>query len=131
MLKGKPEIKILKIPNTPPSLNEYARFGRMGLWRCHTEWKKMIWALCNESGNRIPRPCKFVKLEADIYFTVKRRRDETNYSATLWKLVLDGLVVAGIIPDDTAKFVEVSGTIGMLTKAEYPHTVVRMECYLS
>jgi len=119
------------IPFVPPSLNVYARYNRWEMHECHAIWKQAVWSLCNESGNRMPRPCKRIEIKADLYFIQKRRRDETNYSATLWKLLLDGLVITGIIPDDTAQFVKVANDIKMIDDGEREKTVVHIDCYLS
>lgn len=123
------EERTIVIPFVPPSLNVYSRYSRWDLNRCHKRWKLAVWGLCNESGNRVPRPCRRIELSAVLYFTEKRRRDETNYSATLWKLLLDALVITGIIPDDTADFVKVSNDLPMLVDKK-ERTVVKIKCDL-
>ena len=130
-MRSKPLKARIVVPSTPPSLNAYARYDRWWLSKVHNDWKRMVWALCNESGNRVPRPCKFVRVtSAKIYFEQKRRRDETNYSATLWKLFLDGLVAAQVIPDDTSDFIKVPGEVKLLVDKK-PRSEIMLDCYLS
>lgn len=70
-------------------------------------WRDTVFYLAKE--NRLPtliagRPC-------DIRFTIpvpdKRRRDPHNYVGSVCKWAIDGLVLAGCWPDDTAEFVTV------------------------
>lgn len=50
------------------------------------------------------KPIKNCELKFIFYFKDKKRRDIDNYSATV-KMVIDGLVHAGIIQDDSYVFV--------------------------
>lgn len=58
---------------------------------------------------------------ATIPFDVARRRDPHNYSGTVLKSIVDGLVLAGCWPDDTPEFVrtlEPLLTVGRLVVVE-------------
>jgi crossover junction endodeoxyribonuclease RusA len=46
-----------------------------------------------------------VKLYATVYFPDQRRRDLDNYFPGVFKPALDGLVAAGVIPDDDTRYV--------------------------
>jgi Holliday junction resolvase RusA-like endonuclease len=80
----------------PPSNNKF--IGRNVRWK-YQEVKKMwaekIFFLCR------PRPSKPLTksvVTLTYYFCDKRRRDPDNYSG---KMILDGLVRAGILQDDS------------------------------
>ena len=40
-----------------------------------------------------------------IPFTQNRRRDPHNYCGTVLKAIIDGLVHAGVVPDDTPEWI--------------------------
>jgi Holliday junction resolvase RusA-like endonuclease len=82
------------IPRTPPSLNKYA--GRENVWD-YREQKALWKQLCNVYCRPRPKePPRFALVILTFYFKDKRRRDADNYQ----KMILDGLVGAGIIQDD-------------------------------
>ena len=82
------------IPRTPPSLNKYA--GRENVWD-YREQKALWKQLCNVYCRPKPKePPRFALVILTFYFKDKRRRDADNYQ----KMILDGLVGAGIIIDD-------------------------------
>jgi len=90
------------IPDLPPSNNVYLRLHWAKQQRVKQDWERWIWALVNQSKNRCPRPLGRVEIRAVCFFPLHRRRDRDNFTATLAKFVQDGLVKAGIIPDDDA-----------------------------
>lgn len=82
------------IPRVPPSLNKYA--GRENVWE-YREQKALWKQLCNVYCRPRPKePPRFALVVLTFYFKDKRRRDADNYQ----KMILDGLVAAGIIVDD-------------------------------
>lgn len=89
---------IYTIPEVPPSLNRF--YGRQNSREYQAEkrrWKELVWACCWEAG--IPRaPVCRALVELKYYFPDRRRRDPDNYSG---KLILDGLVAARVIFDDS------------------------------
>ena len=87
----------LIIPMTPPSANLYIRHHWATRAKLRDEWHLAVWALCNEA--RVT-PLDICTINCTVYFKDQRRRDEPNFRLTLDKLVLDGLVRCGIIPDD-------------------------------
>ena len=89
------------IEDVPPSNNKF--IGRNNIWEYQEYkklWQKYILMLC------LPRPEKPIKrarVIIDYYFKDKRRRDPDNFSG---KMILDGLVRAGILEDDSFNNIE-------------------------
>lgn len=55
-----------------------------------------------------PRDARIpVTIRVDIPFTKVRRRDPHNYVGTVVKAVVDGIVRAGLVPDDNPEWVSV------------------------
>ena len=83
-----------RIPRIPMSLNKF--IGRKNVWEYREEkknWKDLCFAYCK------PRPSKPIdkaNVILTFYFSDRRRHDADNYQ----KMLLDGLVYAGIIADD-------------------------------
>jgi hypothetical protein len=65
------------------------------------------------AANLLPRNNNRIRVSAVLHFPTNRRRDITNYEATLWKLVNDALVDLKVVPDDTAKFIR-NGLVDMV-----------------
>lgn len=89
------------IPNIPPSNNKF--IGRDNRWeyqKIKKQWAQII-ALCCRPKPAFPLERAIVTLE--YHFKDKRRRDPDNYSG---KMILDGLVAAGIIADDSFKCID-------------------------
>lgn len=63
-------------------------------------WKGAARLLAGRYG---PQPPGIVQIW--IPFKDKRRRDPHNYCGTVLKAVIDGLVMAGLWPDDTPEYV--------------------------
>lgn len=63
--------------------------------------KAMTWALASKAGARIPRGLSGVHI-AITYRPpyLNRRRDHDNIPAASGKYAIDGLVAAGVLPDD-------------------------------
>lgn len=85
-----------EIPHIPPSNNKF--IGRENRWeyqKIKKEWAQLIALTC------LPKPRKPIQhavVRVTYHFKDKRRRDPDNYSG---KMILDGLVRAGIIADDS------------------------------
>ena len=85
-----------KIPEIPPSNNKY--IGRNARWDYQNEKKR--WALLVRYAC-LPKPhAPLTKAAVRLvyHFSDNRRRDPDNYSG---KMILDGLVSAGILTDDS------------------------------
>ena len=84
------------IPEIPPSNNKF--IGRNTRWQYQAEkkrWAEMIAWLCRPKP---PTPIPKAQVTLDYYFGNRIRHDPDNYAG---KMVLDGLVKAGIIQDDS------------------------------
>ena len=87
---------IYTIKDIPPSNNKF--IGKANQWEYQNQkkaWAEMIFYCCN------PKPRKPIQraiVSITYYFKDHRRRDPDNYSG---KMILDGLVKAGIIEDDS------------------------------
>lgn len=84
----------------PASLNDrvhWSERARGARW-----WRQVTWAVCRAAG--VP-PLGRASVELHVTPPDRRRRDQDNLVATL-KPVLDGLVDAGVVPDDTPEHVE-------------------------
>lgn len=84
------------IPEIPPSNNKF--IGRNARWEYQNVkkyWEELIFYTCRP---RPDKPFKKAVVKLAYYFPDKRRRDSDNYAG---KLILDGLVRAGIIEDDS------------------------------
>jgi crossover junction endodeoxyribonuclease RusA len=84
------------IPAIPPSNNKY--IGRDAKWE-YQNFKKLwcgyVAVYCRDKPEK---PFEKSVVRIQYYFRDKRRRDPDNYSG---KFLLDGLVAAGIIQDDS------------------------------
>ena len=94
----------LKFERTFPGLNEYTRENR-AYWRAGKEMKERYTNLVawEAKGQRLPIWHKPVKILFNWYEEDSRRDLDNIFSAK--KFILDGLVMAGVIPDDSQKYV--------------------------
>lgn len=89
------------IPCVPPSLNQFA--GRENIWEYRAlkkRWAELAAIYCRP---RPKEPIARAILTLTYHFADRRRRDPDNYSG---KMILDGLVQAGILLDDSFDNVE-------------------------
>jgi Holliday junction resolvase RusA-like endonuclease len=108
-----------------PSLNEYIaaeRRHRMIASNMKKEWTLLVMsqALTNIYGYDQQVPTKFPLKINFIIHEQNTRRDVDNVSAMVCKFILDGLVMAGALPDDSQKYINkiecdlvVDGEIGV------------------
>ncbi len=88
---------ILTIPMTPPSVNVYLRMFWADRERLKDTWHTAVWALANEARWE---PVEVASIVVTIFFRDSRKRDLANWISTSDKLIVDGLVRCGILPDD-------------------------------
>ena len=84
------------IPAIPPSNNQF--IGRNVRWQYQSEkkrWAELIAVFCRPKP---PKPIERARVTISYTFKDGRRRDPDNYSG---KMILDGLVNAGILVDDS------------------------------
>lgn len=106
-------------PTRPLSVNEG---GHWAARRRRTEpWKDAAWATAWNARIRqtqaraargwrrspiAPAPVP-ITVQVVLPFRTKARRDAHNYTGTVVKAVVDGIVLAGLVPDDTPDWVTV------------------------
>jgi crossover junction endodeoxyribonuclease RusA len=86
----------------PPTPNRRLHWAAKA--RSNAEWRRWTklaaLAAIRSSGMADEYPLRSVLVEPTFYFPTNRRRDEDNLLASL-KPVLDGLVDAGVVDDDS------------------------------
>lgn len=108
-------IEFTQPTHLPPSenwLKRQAFAGRGGAMKAHRElsqWRDAAFYAWKEArlgpaGGALGQPCE-VRIE--IGFHQNRTRDPHNYVGTVCKSVIDGLVKAGLWPDDNPEWVTV------------------------
>jgi hypothetical protein len=104
-----PELAGLWIPGPLPGLNELIDAAKgsggrgAGYARLKREWTEAVWAYAKQA--RLPAFPRRVVLEF-TWHERDRRRDPDNVAAGGRKLVLDGLVVAGVLKGDGWRYVQ-------------------------
>lgn len=92
------------IPTRPVSINEVAGGHWAKRQRAVKPWREAAFHACREAGlGELPPSVVAVALP----FRTNRRRDPHNYVGTVVKGIVDGIVAAGCLPDDTPEWVEV------------------------
>jgi crossover junction endodeoxyribonuclease RusA len=92
---------VLELPFTKAlSLND--RMAHIVKWLKTKEWRDAAHVLAK--AQKIPR-CRRVRIELHYRPVDNRRRDVINLAAAL-KPLEDGIVDAGVVPDDTPEFIE-------------------------
>lgn len=89
------------IPSIPPSDNRFK--GRQNVWEYREtkkEWTNSVMTLCRP---RPKEPIEKAVVTLTYYFKTRVRHDPDNYSG---KFILDGLVKAGILADDSFANIE-------------------------
>lgn len=108
------------IPEIPPSNNKY--IGRTNRWEYQAtkkRWADNIAVYCKPRPTS-PIPQAVVKIK--YYFADRRRRDPDNYSG---KMLLDGLVRAGILQDDSFANIDLQLSAGY--DKDLPRVVIEIE----
>lgn len=97
---------VIKIPVKFPSLNEYInaeRRHRMIAANMKKKFTKLVEQYATAAQYQVPTA--FPVAIRFIVHEENKRRDIDNVSAMVCKFSLDGLVNAGILPDDSQKYV--------------------------
>lgn len=115
-----------EIPLVAPSLNQWYAGGHWGSRsKVVNEWHLAIHLLVKQL--KIKPIKKFPVIITSIsYFKTNRRRDSSNY-ITANKLAEDGLVKAGILPDDSFNFVNESRVMAPVGGCKKEKTIIRIE----
>ncbi len=108
------------VPVIPPSNNEFiGRNNRYNYNAIKKQWQLLIKAICKPLP---PNPISKSIVTLVYYFKNRIRRDPDNYSG---KLVLDGLVRAGILADDSFDCIELR--LKALYSKENPHLEIYIQ----
>jgi Holliday junction resolvase RusA-like endonuclease len=103
----------------PPSINYY--IGRDNRFQYQSDKKKIHDAVKMSTIGINPK-YKKCKIKITYFFKDKRRHDPSNYD----KMLLDGLIEANIIVDDSYAVIEEFTTIGKYDKNN-PRTEIEIE----
>lgn len=89
-----------RLPGIPPSNNQYiGRTNYREYQRVKKEWAEHVALCCRLAACGCPsQPLRRAVVTLTYHFPDKRRRDPDNFSG---KMLLDGLVHAGILADDS------------------------------
>jgi crossover junction endodeoxyribonuclease RusA len=104
----------LIIRGTPPSLNQWSRMHWAKSARIKKQWENdilYVFLSCKAKGNF---PLQKAQVKVTYYFTTNRRRDADNLNL---KFLLDGIVKAGIIKDDSTNVIGQPETAWAVDKA--------------
>lgn len=115
---------LYKIPDIPPSNNKYLGNGSQGKnFKYQYEkktWAELIEVICRPKP---PYPICRARVTLHYFFKDARRRDPDNYSG---KFILDGLVKAKILQDDSFAIVDLVLKAD-IDKAKKGYTVIEIE----
>jgi len=103
----------------PPTINRY--IGRTNLWEYQADKKRMHNLIKMQTIGINPK-IERCKMKITYYFKDKRRHDPSNYD----KFILDGLVEANIIKDDSYQVIQEFTTVGKYDKNN-PRTEIELE----
>lgn len=100
---------IFPAPRPPLSINAAHRLHWAKRRKETDPWRDMTWtvargALAAYARTRDAWPVQAVTIQVALPFRDRRRRDPHNYTGTNVKAVVDGLVRAGVIPDDSPEW---------------------------
>jgi Holliday junction resolvase RusA-like endonuclease len=115
-------MQILRIEGIPPTQNEFRRMHHFEIAKRKKEWEAAV--MIEVKRQSIEKVDKVI-LVYMFHFADNRRRDADNY-ATACKFINDGLVKAGILPDDNFNCVPAL-TIRRGEKVDKPYISIVME----
>lgn len=101
-------------PEEAWSINQDRKIHWSARSRLKKAWKHTAWGYAIQAkGTAHPG---FTHLDPSLIrvlipFSKAGRRDPHNYTGTVVKAIIDGLVLAGFWPDDTAEWVEVADPV--------------------
>ena len=111
----------IRINNIPPTQNELRRMHYHQVASEKKEWERIVSIIVREQKIQ---PVDQVKVTYEFCFKDKKRRDPDNYAASA-KMLQDGLVKAGILPDDNFNHVH-ELTIKRGETNKHPHILIHL-----
>jgi Holliday junction resolvase RusA-like endonuclease len=99
---------VFPVPHEPRSVNKMpsSRGGRIGLSKERAKWRDTAEAYAADYPDLMAGLGPST-VQVSIPFSNERRRDPHNYTGTVVKWIIDGLVRAGVWADDNPKYVTV------------------------
>lgn len=95
-------------PNRPASINRTKSMHWGARTRLLDPWRDLAWATARnyrvQARTFVPVP---ITVQVVLPFRTANRRDPHNYTGTVVKAVVDGLVKAQVVPDDNPDWVTV------------------------
>jgi Holliday junction resolvase RusA-like endonuclease len=114
-------MQILRIEGIPPTQNEFRRMHHFEIAKRKKEWEEIVrMEVKRQSIEKVEK----VIMTYFFHFADNRKRDADNY-ATSCKFIQDGLVKAGILPDDDFEHV-LELSIGRGWNAKKPYIEIEM-----
>ena len=112
------------ITDIPPSNNKYIGTGGRGAnFKYQEEKRKWEWMVLEAVGRNKPSdPLEKAVVRLTYYFPTRHRRDPDNYSG---KFLLDGLVEAKVIEDDSFNCIDLE-IVGKLDR-DNPRTEITIK----
>lgn len=109
-------------PNKPLSVNKSGHWAKRR--RLLEPWKDAAWVTAhNARVARLIDTGTPITVQAVLPFRGVRVRDPHNYTGTVVKAIVDGIVQAGIVPDDNPAWVTVLDSELVVIPAPEPLTV--------
>jgi Holliday junction resolvase RusA-like endonuclease len=112
-------------PERPLSTNESNRMHWAQRERKLEPWRKAAWALAQQQKLAEKVGGRQSKVTVVIPFRTKTKRDPSNYVGTVVKSVVDGLVTAGVWPDDDPRYVEIQEPSLVIGRNAEVHILVK------
>ena len=101
----------LTLPFLPPSKNQYDALPWNYQNSVKSKWKR--WVIKECESLLVPKDMKHIGLSAALVFPSNRRRDPSNYAATLWNFVPDALQEGGFLQDDRDGRIDWGSNLGI------------------
>lgn len=96
-------------PDVAWSVNEMPTSvkGKIAVSKRRAVWRDVATTITKAHMRHVTKPLPPCTVRVTIPFPVNRRRDPHNYTGTVVKAVIDGLVRAGLWPDDNPNWITV------------------------
>lgn len=100
-------------PDKPWSVNEIPRNVKERIAQSHRkqQWRDTTTMLAKAGFRHVPKPLPPCRVQVWIPFPTNRRRDAHNYTGTVVKAIIDGMVRAGLWPDDNPDWILVDDSV--------------------
>ena len=112
------------IPLTPTSKNPWTRMHWSKRAEIKQEWESFVWAFVNEKP-RMPRPLPHVRCDVVVGWDKPGPFPDNLNLEMAFECIADGLVKAGIIPNDRTEFER--GTLGLTHGSGETTVILRWE----